>query len=443
MTARVIRGVALVAVVGALLRFGAGREAPRNLILISIDTLRADHLGSYGYARATSPALDAFARRGARFTRAVSQAPSTPYSHMTLLTSMYTSALGVGPQDQHLPAARTTLAEILHGHGFATWGFVDGGYLRRVFGFDQGFDSYQDLPVHVMVLRSLAEQWLRDHHAERFFLFFHFYDVHSPYKPPKAYRSRFEDPPYRGNFEPTTEGLLDVQKGARKLDAEDLRHVVAQYDAGISYADDQLGLLFTSLEARGLLASSVVVVLADHGEEFLEHGSVLHWQNYFAPNLHVPLIVVAPGRQGMVVDGTVELIDVLPTVLDLLGLPPHPEAMGRSLVPRMDGAPADPERVAYEEPFELTIPVRTVISDRYQLIVDTASGARRLFDLAKDPFATVDVAAREPAVVATLAAALEAHRSAAAARAAGAAPGAPTAIDEETRRQLRALGYVQ
>ncbi len=443
MSQRAIRAAALLAVAVALLRLGAAREAPRNLIVISIDTLRADHVGSYGYARPTSASLDAFARRGARFARAVSQSPSTPYSHMTLFTSLYTSALGVPPNELHLPEARTTLAEILHGHGFATWGFVDGGYLRRNFGFDQGFDKYQDFPVHVMVMRALAEQWLRDHKTERFFLFFHFYDVHSPYKPPKAYRTLFEDPPYGGTFEPTTPALIEVQKGTRTLDAEDLRHVVAQYDAGIRYADDQLGMLFAYLEARGLLASSVVVVLADHGEEFQEHGSMLHWQNYFAPNLHVPLIIVAPGRQGMVVDGTVELIDVLPTVLELLGLPPHPEAMGHSLVPRMDGAPADPERVAYEEPFDLGIPVRTVISDRYQLLVDVTSGTRQLFDLANDPFATVDVAAKEPAVVTKLAAVLDARRTAAAARASGVVPGAPTVIDEETRRELRALGYIQ
>lgn len=240
------------------------------------------------------------------------------------------------------------------------------------------------------------------------------------------------------------ENLNKVARWRRKISPEDLQHVIALYDGGIRYTDAQLGRLFDYLERRGLLRSTLVIVTADHGEEFQEHGSMLHWQIYFTPNLHVPLLFFVPGRRPQSIDAVVELIDVLPTTLALLGLPPHAEAMGQSLVALMDGdanAVAE-ERVAYAEPFRLDMRWRTVVADGYQLWYDVQTGATRLFDLHSDP--GVKENESEEAVRARLLAALEERqrRIDEAKRKVEHLPKEPLIIDAETREQLEALGYL-
>lgn len=434
----------IVPIVGA---FAAGAwllrsRGPRNLILIDIDTLRADHLGIYGYERDTSPNLDRLARQSVRFAQAVSQAPNTPPSQMSIMTSLYYSVHGVTGNGDRLPDERVTLAELLKQHGFATWGFADGGYLAAVFGFAQGFDHYDDRPLHLARILANVERWLDKHSARRFFLFIHCYDVHSPYNPPPPFATMFEKVPYTGDFVPTNENLEAAAHWRRRISPADLAHVVALYDGGIRYVDDLLGKFFSSLERRGLLGTSIVIVLSDHGEEFKEHGSMLDWQTFFMPNLHVPLIIYVPGLAPRVVRGPVELVDVLPTALELLGLPPHPDAMGRSLVPLMYGLEDASKQVAYAEPFTFKINWRTVVSDRYQLRYNLRTGAKQLFDIYLDPLERKNVAAAKPEVVARLMAALRAKQARIEkAKRAGAAGSAPAAVNEETRKQLRALGY--
>jgi arylsulfatase A-like enzyme len=421
---------------------------PYNVILISIDTLRADHLGVYGYKRNTSPRLDRLAERSTVFTRAVAQAPNTKPSHASLFTSLYYSVHRVvGDQETRIPEWRVTLPEILRDHGFATWGVVDGGYLRSAFGFNQGFDHFEDPKVGITRILENVDRWLDENRARPFFMFIHCYDVHAPYAPPPPFDTQFEESPYTGDFEPNEKNLRELVPFWRDISQEDLQHVIVRYDGGIRYTDEQFGRFFESLKRRNLLESTIVVVLSDHGEEFKEHGSMLHWQTHFMPNLHVPLFFFIPGRQPQIVDEPVELIDVLPTVLDLLGLPPHPEAMGRSLVPLMDGRRTGDEGlwVAYGEPFNLGGQPVTVVSDRYQLFYDVTSGRIQLFDTRSDPRATVDLAEREPEVTQRLLSALgERQRWIEAAK--QKAPDAPTeaaSIDEDTRRELEALGYIE
>ena len=449
-----------VALGGWYARRGGQPTPANNLILISIDTLRADHLGIYGYDRDTSPHLDRFARASILFKRAIAQAPSTRPSHMSLFTSLYQSTFNPSlTEEPRLPDWPVTLAELLKAHGFATWGFVDGGNMRRIFGFDQGFDHYADLQVddpryQNVILRlgikgilQQVERWLDTHPVSRFFLFVHCYDVHTPYVKPPPYDRMFGDPEYRGNFEPIAEKFIEVNAGRLRMTPEDLRDVIARYDGGIRYTDEHLGGFFKRLAQRGLLDSTVVVVTADHGEEFLDHGKMMHTQLYFDSGLHVPLLFFVPGETARTVEDSVELIDVLPTVLELLGLPPDPAAMGRSLVPFIRGRrPApDGERVAYAEPSRLANPLRTVVSDRYQLLQDTRSGGQQLFDLAADPRLTTNVAAREPGAAARLLAALEQHRQRIEAVRPRdlPAPAATISLDEATRAELRALGYVE
>lgn len=419
---------------------------PRNLLLISIDTLRADHLGLYGYERDTSPTLDRLGRNGVTFTRAMAQAPNTPPSQMSMLTSLYYSVHGFTGNGDRLPEWRVTLAEMLREHGFATWGFVDGGYMRGRFGFGQGFDRFEDQRRGIAGIVERVERWLdRVPLPQRFFLFVHCYDVHSPYAPPPPFDSLFEEQPYRGRFTPTNKNLQRAARKELQLTKDDLRHVVALYDGEIRYTDGQIGRLLDGLARRGLGDSTLVMVVSDHGEEFKEHGSMLHWQTWFAPNLHVPLIVALPGLPARRIDTPVELIDIVPTVLDMLGLPAHPQAMGRSLVPLIEAREEAPTRTAYGEPFDLGLATRTIVSDRYELHHDVRTGRSRLFDHRTDPFGLRDIARREPQVVARL---LEAYRQRAraidAARAQAGRPlTEPAPLDDRTRRQLRALGYLE
>jgi len=421
---------------------------PHNLILISIDTLRADHLGTYGYYRDTSPNLDRLAARSTVFERAVAQAPNTKPSHASLFTSLYYSVHRiVGDETTAIPSWRVTLPEILQAEGIETAGFVDGGYLRRVFGFDQGFDHYEDEPVGIARILGSVGRWLDALETPRFFLFVHCYDVHTPYAPPPPFDTWFEDVPYDGDFEPTTANLEAVSASKRPISPEDLEHVVARYDGGIRYTDAQLGDFFEDLERRGLLDTTIIIVTSDHGEAFMEHGSMLHWQNHFNPNLHVPLFVFVPGREAGRVGTTVELIDVLPTALDLLGLPPHPPAMGRSLVAAMEGRAAldDGDEFAIGEPFRLGGSEASVITDRHQLFIHPGFGLTQLFDTRTDPGATTNIAAREPETTERLLAILAdfKRRVEAANQQDGSQSAAKVDIDDATRENLRALGYLE
>ena len=443
----VIGAVAVLLLAGGVFvsKLPAVHPAPQNLLLISIDTLRADHLGLYGYTRDTSPILDRLGRNGITFTRAVSQAPNTPPSQMSLLTSLYYSVHGFTGNDDRLPEWRVTLAEMLRDQGFATWGFVDGGYLRASFGFGQGFDHFEDQRRGIAQIVQRVQRWLDRPLPPRFFLFVHCYDVHSPYAPPPPFNSLFEETPYRGHFIPTNKTLRQVAHEGMPLTDDDLRHVVALYDGEIRNTDGQIGRLLDTLARRGVLDSTLVVVVSDHGEEFKEHGSMLHWQTWFAPNLHVPMIFSMPGASARRIDTPVELIDVVPTVLDLLGLPAHPQAMGRSLVPLMEGRDEPAMRTAYGEPYDLRVPTRTIVSDRYELHYDVRTGRSQLFDQRTDPWGLHDIAGGKPDMVASLLQAYqERQRAIAVARAqAGGPPTERAPMDDQTQKQLRALGYLK
>jgi len=422
---------------------GRGTSPPRNLILISIDTLRADHLGIYGYERRTSPSLDGFARRSTLFRHAVSQGESTSPGHGAMLTGRYYSSYNRSRLPTGPPPWVDTLAEMLRREGFATWGFVDGGRMVRAFGFDQGFDHYEDRRIKIKALVEKANAWLDTHEAERFFLFVHCYDVHTPYNAPDPFGSMFVDPSYDGGFRPNAANFDAVTSGRLPFGREDLLYSIARYDGGIRHTDHHVGSFLTRLRETGLLDSSVVVITSDHGEEFLEHGGFQHRKIYFHENLHVPLIVHVPGRPPRVVDETVELIDIVPTTLDLLGLPPHPDVMGRSLVPLIDGSEATGgERIAFAESSLPRSGWRTVVTRRYQLLHDLRTGRQELYDLQADPRQQVDIAASRPDTVAELLQALR-ERLAENRRRNTGPPAARPVLDDGTRKQLRALGYVE
>jgi arylsulfatase A-like enzyme len=437
-----LRRVAWLLAVGAIVLPRPDRT-PRDLVLVSIDTLRADHLGCYGYDRPTSPHLDALAAASVRFERAVAHAPNTLPSHIALMTSRLAGSFARADGEAPLPKSARTLAEALVAHGFATWGFTDGGYLRRAFGLAQGFEHYEDHRAGIRRLRARIGAWLDEHASDRrrMFLFVHTYDVHSPYAPPVVYRQRFLDPTNPSRFVASTENLEAVIQGQKHLGADDLRRLVDLYDAGIRYVDDEIGLLLRDLDRRGRLRNAIVIVTADHGEELMEHRSLLHWRLFFQPNLHVPLIVRVPGKPPGVVHGTVGLVDVVPTALDLLGLPALPTAAGRSLRPQLDGVPAPP-RAVYSEPFAPGMPERSLVTDHHQLLQRGETGPLRLFDLDRDPYSQRNVRGARRRVAARLGKEL-AHRRAAveAARRTRIAAQRPR-LAPRVRQELEALGYL-
>lgn len=434
-------------------------RVPR-VVLVSLDTLRADHLGIYGYRRDTSPRIDALAGEGFVFERALASAPNTPPSQMSMMTSLYPGRHGFTGNGDRLAPGIETLAGRLSAAGLATAGFVDGGYLKSVFGFGRGFDVYDDRGGGLAGIVPRALRWLEAHGDEPFFLFLHTYDIHAPYISPPPFAGMFHEVPYEGDLVPTIERLDALFRAREPLPAADLQHLVDSYDEGIRYTDSQLGRFLDALAELGRLDDTLVVVTSDHGEEFGEHGSLVHWQLYFQPNLRVPLIVRPPGgTHGPArIAETAELIDVLPTLLDWVGAPPLSVAQGRSLLPLLDaarrgegatatGAPAPARREPLERaalawwPDPEQLPLRSIVVDGHQLIFDDyAPGKDELYDIEVDPMAQRDLADERPELAARLRAlGHEGMRASPRLRPTG-AEGEVT-LDAETLEELRALGY--
>jgi arylsulfatase A-like enzyme len=297
------------------------------------------------------------------------------------------------------------------------------------------------------LLVARAKRWIEQHPVPRFFLFLHTYEIHTPYTAPPEYVRLFGDPDYKGGFHPGASYLTSIERRGGVLDEREHREVVARYDAGIRHTDEWVGDFIDWLEERGLLADALVVILSDHGEEFLEHGRFGHHQLYLDPNLRVPLLFHQRGLAPRVVDQTVELTDVVPTILEALGLPLSSRSVGRSLVPILRGEKAPEGRIAYAEkgahPGE-----QTVITDRYQLIRNRKTEELRLYDLLADPEAKRDIAAEQPDLATRLGAELEKRRKRARKSLQenfGAAPRkeASQPLDDKIRRELELLGYLE
>ena len=417
-----------------------------DVILISLDTLRADRLSAYGYRRPTSPRLDALAREGVLFRTAIAQAPWTRPSHRSMLMSRYPGESG--------RATTPTLAEALWRAGWRTTALTGGGQVDYRFDtFQRGFESFQ--ATHWIDDLESVVGLLEAGRSRRELLFLHTYKVHDPYV-----EANFTAGMPRGRLGPTF-GKKDWERLRKRLGPEERQYVSALYDGGVAWVDERLGALFDRLRAEGLLDRAVVIVTSDHGEQFWEHGTWRHGMNVYDHQLHVPLIVRLPpalarslapeegeeALRGLVIADQVQLVDLYPTLLDLLGLPPQPELRGRSLRPLLVAGTAS-EREAIAEYTNIpTYERKTLRTSRFKFIVNTPRPrARRrgmreeyeLFDLRRDPAEQVNLAARHPEVVAFL------HE-----RLKGLLGGGertmeeelPAGLDAELEAQLRALGY--
>jgi len=413
-----------------------------NVIVYLVDALRADHLGCYGYAKATSPFIDAFAHDAVSFTRALAQASATRPAVASIFTGLDPRRHGVAGKDLGLPPAAVTLAELLQQAGYETAGFVTNGNVSPSLGFGQGFDVYEYLAeeqtpeVHQLSDRLNARvfDWLDHRRGGRpFFLYVHSTDPHAPYVPRSPYRERFA-----GDASLDTLNLLGQSLAALPASYRD--QVMALYDAEIAFNDASFGELLGRLRALGLYDKSVIVFMADHGEEFQEHHHWEHAKTLYDEVLHIPLIIRVPGalEPSKVVTQTVAQIDLLPTVLDLLQLPPATGAVGRSLVPLIAGDPGMVQEVPVFAALGERARFESVVDGRFKLIRDAhALPGLQVYDLARDPQEVGNVTGEQPIMTEYLYALVRASRPAANLR----LPAARGSLDEKTAERLRALGY--
>jgi arylsulfatase A-like enzyme len=392
--------------------------SPDRVVLVTIDTLRADRVGCYGDARARTPALDTLAAGGVRFEAAISPAPITLPAHASLMTALDPPRHAVRHNSLHrLGDAVPTLAESLRAQGFATGAFVGSVVLAQRYGLARGFDvydvgamerassqtaGYAERPADKVVDAALA--WVAKA-PPRFFLWLHLYDPHAAYDPPAGFAAAFASDPYRGE---------------------------------IAFADHQVGRLLDAVRARFGADGLLVVATSDHGESLGEHGELRHSYGIYDATQRVPLILSGGGLPaGRVVAEPVRLVDVAPTLLAAVGAPPLPGVDGSALQPLLSGG-ADGERVAYVETFATRYDygwsaLQGLRSARFKYI---RAPRPELYDLRADPGEQRDLAARMPEVVSELDAALTQRL------AAPAAVAEDVALPESERARLRALGYV-
>ncbi len=429
-------------------------EGRPNFILVSIDTLRADHLGVYGYERDTSPQLDSLAAESCLFEWPISQSPTTPVSHISILTSLYPTVHGVTGEADCLAPWRLTLTEHLRESGYRTVAYTDGGFMRGWYGYSQGFERYEDRQKGVAKVVELGLAALdAGLAASPFFLFLHCYDVHSPYDSPPPLGQMFVDPDYDGDFFPSVGALEAIRRKVRfnpgqghGLSPDDIAFMTARYDGGIRYTDYWMGVLARGLAERGILDNTWLIITSDHGEELTEHGSVMHETLYHTVT-QVPLIVRPPGpsRPGRRIEEIVELIDIMPTILELAAVTPACDMQGASLVPLLTGNDDGWKNVAYSE-FHRSGAPRSTTTPELHVITSLSSGEIEAFDYRNDPLeqrSLHDDGANPEAVAGTFHALwdwhLEQARIAQEQR-----PGTKSLIiDAEAEAELRALGYIQ
>jgi len=434
---------------------GCNNNRPPNVIVISLDTVRADHLSVYGYHRSTTPNLSRLAEDGVVFEQAFTQTPWTVPSHMSVFTSLYPSVHSIThltPQSD----MSTMLPEILRDAGYLTAAFV-APVLSEDYGFAKGFDHYvragRVRPADIMVDRAL--EWLAGDPSEPnlreqpFFLFLHLFDAHHPYAPPWPFDTAYVTD-YRSDIRELSQSHPYTQE--KDLTDEELTEVVALYDGEIAYTDFALGRFFDALRDLRLFDGSLIVVFGDHGEGFLEHGLMNHGNSVYEELIRVPLLLRLPGGRsaGERVGEPVQLIDIAPTILQELDLEPTPMMQGAFLFDSVltDGS----RRFAFVSEAYATC-VRT---DSFKIIENPPSRVQtipraldvdyELYDLAEDPGEENNLAVEQPERLASMIEflhrldegnrelrreirdALEVHE---------------LDLSEEQERELRALGYVQ
>lgn len=416
---RAIACLSLVALAALYSCKSAGPSAGRrlNLVLVTVDTLRADHLGCYGYSQIETPILDRIAREGVLFENASAPAPLTGPSHASMMTGVYPTVHKVRNTGGFvLSPSQTTLAKTLQDQGWDTAAFIGSSVLKRRFGLSQGFATYDDempaaggsaeaepeRPAGEVVDRAV--KWLDSQSGKPFFLWAHLYDPHIPYDPPSPFREKYRDRPYDGE---------------------------------IAYTDQQVGRLLDAVARKAPAGNTVIAVLSDHGESLAEHGEYTHGVFLYESTLRIAFLISGgPAPKGVRVKQQARTIDLLPTILGMVGGKTPAGVQGTSLVPAFSGKDV-PTAYSYAETLfpKLNMgwaELRSMRTNRWKYI---RAPRPELYDLAQDPGETTNVLSTHPAEARDLEARLNAVTG-------GAEKVTPAAMDPRTLQQLKSLGYL-
>ena len=463
---------------------------PQVVLLIQGDTLRSDHLDAYGYERQTAPTLRRLAEEGALFRHAITQTSWTKAAVPSILASLYPTTHGVRRIPDRLPASATTIAEVYRQAGYATVSFSSVAFTGQLTNLHQGFEELHESestagragPKGSKTSREYVDrlmEWLDGHDDVPVFVYLHVFDPHSPYEPNRPYDTMWADAKGREEYQRQLEVLKKgavsdaflAQRGMATrdelvkagLDPEAfLRYSKDWYDGSIRGMDTEIARLVERLDSLGLRERSVVAFYADHGEEFHDHGRMWHGQSVYGEMIRVPLIFWGPGRvpSGLKVEEPVQLIDVMPTLLEMSGLRVPEGVQGRSLQPLLRGAAATPASggwkrrplIAEKQPFSDTdhpnaTEAYAIMDGKWKLIQNVARPPEKpefeLFDFYADPLDQKDLAAGHPDVVAKMAKELGAWREWAKAARPKPDSEATKGMSAEQLEQLRSLGYIK
>jgi arylsulfatase A-like enzyme len=397
-----------------------------NVLLISVDMLRADHVSCYGHPQPTSPSIDALAKEGVLFEKNFASSSWTLPSHAAMFTSLPDSLHGCTDTDRSLDPSAVTLAERFQAAGYETAGFFSGAYLHPAFGLGQGFERYVDCTSYAAMMDgkptsewamskdvmeashrddpgaqtfTAFQGWLEKRSKKPFFAFVHLWDPHFDFTPPPPFDTKF-DPGYQGPIDGKN-FFFDKDRYKAGMDPKDLKHLLALYDGEIAWTDSVIGKIRAELEKQGLLEDTVIALTSDHGTEFFEHGSKGHRMTLYDEVLHTPLVVRYPKSlpQGRRVPDLSRGIDLGPTLLELAGFPAPQDVYGQSLLPALGEGVKPPDAAAAAAPKgssrvvprtvselqSLGLNQRAVRTQKWKLVDDIAGQDHWYFDLSKDP----------------------------------------------------------
>jgi len=462
----------------------AVRPPGRNVLLISIDTLRADRVGCYGYEGGTTPRLDAFAREGIRFANVTAQAPYTLPSHASLFSGQFPSVHGVERQEMVLSSTRSPiLARILGERGYRTQAFTGGGYVNADFGFDKGFDGFANIDplrhrsssffaamveeAEPMILHRLrragktptrvtrelvneygperVHAWIREHADEPFFLFVHTYTVHD-YDAPREYLT-CRDQGCKSTREDYWEFNITRKNGwvPQPVSDVDREHIGHLYDAALRFTDRLVGELLDVLDEAGLRDDTIVAITTDHGEELFERGFVQHGKTLYEELTSIPMMIRVPGVAPRVIEEPAMMIDLAPTILGALGIPRDPRMQGLDRL--ADGPPERPLWSEVHDDFVHKYAMHT--GDGWKLLYAPpddevefpAKKEWELYDLNRDAGERDDLSATDPQRLERMSAELLDHRDLLRSLAENLGEAGRAELGEETLLQLERLGY--
>ncbi|NIA17250.1 MAG: sulfatase-like hydrolase/transferase, partial [Planctomycetes bacterium] len=386
------------------------KTARPNVLLIGVETLRADHVSSLGYSRVTTPTLDKLAKGGALFSGAIGTSSWTMPTNMSILTSLYPGVHKTTDYQKKLPPGRNTLAGIMKARGYTTAAFVSNPTLGSQYGFSRGFDLYDDFSVELDLGLNLFENndrgnrqvhnamtskavnrsalsWLRKNYDKPFFMFVFYFDPHYDYIPPPPFDTIF-DPNYDGQ----TDGRGIVNKP--RPSPRDLEHIIALYDGEILYTDGYISKLLEKFAEYGIMDNTLVVVFSDHGDEFYEHGSSAHGQSLHNELTHIPLIFKWPGAiaGNKKIDCLVSQVDIMPTILDYMDIQYNGVMQGKSLKGLIEGKEGNPHDIVYGEvSIHKNKFFAAAASKDYKFILDLQTGKKQLFNINDDPDEQIDI----------------------------------------------------